>query len=790
MNNVTMKIFYALLGVAILLAYGHEARAGLQEANDAYRNGAYPVALEEFNKLTTDGQASVPDIASAQYMLGVMYANGQGVTLDYRKAALWYYKAGVRGNASAQYRLGVMYVNGQGVTQNYREAVVWYRKAAEQGNAMAQFNLGVKYANGQGVTQNPKDAVAWYSRAAEQGLANAQNNLGVMFYNGQGVQRNLMQAYKWVSLASASGDVMAVKNKKVAEAEMSPGEIAEAQLLIRDWLTLHGVADLQTPAQDVKAGSNVTHGIDAPPVASSPSPVSRGAASSGSTAQVRIEHFQVKGNTLLESGLIERLLNPLKGENRSYADIQGAMASLEGAYRSAGYGAVRVITPKQDITNGTVTFQVFEAVVDKVTLNGNRYYDNNNIRNSLPALTEGSTPSARALSENLRLANENPTRQMEIVFSQGKQENTVDAEIDVQDSSPHKVFATLDNTGSPSTGMYRIGVGYQHNNLFNRDQAMTLNYITSPGHVSDVTQLSGSYRFPLYALGDSMDLIAAHSGSDAGTSPIVGGYLLTFSGKGNVYGVHYNHFLPRNGDYASKIIAGLDYRSYFNNCLINGTAVCGAVGNDLVIHPLSITYGGTLTKHAYVADYSTAIVHNLSGGVHGGSGDFSAARGAGAKADYSLLRFNGSLTGVLPKEWQYRVAGNMQYTRDAIVSYEDIGLVGANAVRGFIEREVSNDKGIVVNFELYTPDLIQKTDLPNQSFRLLGFIDRARGWNVPLPGEVMVRDSVGSMGFGLRYSFGKNITTRFDLSRVTKAGSSTNTKTGDKRGQFGVMVNW
>jgi TPR repeat protein len=36
-------------------------------------------------------------------------------------------------DASAQYNLGVMYENGQGVPQDYKTAVKWYRLAAEQG---------------------------------------------------------------------------------------------------------------------------------------------------------------------------------------------------------------------------------------------------------------------------------------------------------------------------------------------------------------------------------------------------------------------------------------------------------------------------------------------------------------------------------------------------------------------------------------------------------------------------------------------------------------------------------
>ncbi|MFN8818923.1 MAG: tetratricopeptide repeat protein, partial [Holosporaceae bacterium] len=63
-----------------------------------------------------------------------------------------------QGNAVAQYNLGVMYDEGQGVTRDYAEAVKWFRKAAEQGDANAQSNLGVMYGKGEGVTRDYAEA--------------------------------------------------------------------------------------------------------------------------------------------------------------------------------------------------------------------------------------------------------------------------------------------------------------------------------------------------------------------------------------------------------------------------------------------------------------------------------------------------------------------------------------------------------------------------------------------------------------------------------------------------------
>ena len=49
----------------------------------------------------------------------------------------------IQGNANAQFRLGYMYPDGQGVPQDYEAAAAWYRKAAEQGNKWAQYLLGL-----------------------------------------------------------------------------------------------------------------------------------------------------------------------------------------------------------------------------------------------------------------------------------------------------------------------------------------------------------------------------------------------------------------------------------------------------------------------------------------------------------------------------------------------------------------------------------------------------------------------------------------------------------------------
>ena len=49
-----------------------------------------------------------------------------------------------KGHSGAQFRLGAMYFDGEGVTQNYSEALKWLRMAGDLGDGEAQVYLGVR----------------------------------------------------------------------------------------------------------------------------------------------------------------------------------------------------------------------------------------------------------------------------------------------------------------------------------------------------------------------------------------------------------------------------------------------------------------------------------------------------------------------------------------------------------------------------------------------------------------------------------------------------------------------
>lgn len=494
------------------------------------------------------------------------------------------------------------------------------------------------------------------------------------------------------------------------------------------------------------------------------------------TERFDIDRFQVEGNTLLPPQEIEGLLRPFTGPRREYGDVQRALEALEFRYRERGYAAVRIFVPEQELGTGVIRISVIEASIRRVQIEGATFYDAANIRRSLPAVREGSFPNAVTMSSNVQLANENPAKQVEVILRGADEEGLIDAEVKVTDSNPLKLSLTLDNTGNQQTGQHRVGVGMQHANVLDRDHVLSLNYITAPEKPDQVSIYSLGYRVPLYALGDSIDVIAAKSDVDAGTTQTVAGPL-AFAGKGDIYGFRYNYLLPRRGEYSHRLVFGLDLKAFQNTCAIGGAAVCGASGVDVTVRPLSVTYAGLWARPGGQTDYSLTFAQNWPGAGHGNSADVAAARpspagGPGAPARFTAIRGAASHLRALSDDWQVRGAFSGQYGHQPLISGEQFSIAGATAVRGFAEREVARDNGYFGNLEIYTPNLASRLGSESSNVRALAFYDFGFAVNNPLPGESKQKASIASAGIGVRWTWQKSLSLRSDFAQVVDEGGT------------------
>ena len=511
--------------------------------------------------------------------------------------------------------------------------------------------------------------------------------------------------------------------------------------------------------------------------AQAPKPAPAPAASAPAPQEPRFDigRFVVEGATLLTEAEIESAVGPFQGKAKSFADVQRALEALERLYATKGYNAVQIILPEQEVERGEVKFRVIEARIGAMLVEGNKFFDEANIRASLPALAAGGSPNIHRIADNLRLANESPAKQTTVLLRSGSEEGVVDAVVRVTDELPLKYSLTLDNTGTSQTGALRVGLGYQHSNMFNRDHVLSMQYVTAPNkaqHVSkfsvipskNVTIIGGSYRIPFYRWGDSIDVTAGYSNVNSGLVQ----NLFNVSGAGTIFGLKYNYALPRRGDLDHRLAFGWDWRAF--NAKVSQVGTDFSLVPDITVHPVSIQYSGAYRLSSNETSFNLNYHQNLPGGNDGGSAAFEASR-LGGRPGYTVWRYGVSHNRAFANDWQMRAAFGGQATRDRLVAGEQFGIGGIDSVRGFLEREVVNDHGYRGTLEAYSPDLSGLTDwLSGYRMRGVLFYDWGRVTRIePLPSEPY-RQSIASAGLGVRLSRGTSLSVRLDYAVVIDKG--------------------
>jgi hemolysin activation/secretion protein len=488
-----------------------------------------------------------------------------------------------------------------------------------------------------------------------------------------------------------------------------------------------------------------------------------------------IKSYEISGNTLLPDSDLQAAVSAYTGEQKNFKAIQEALKAVETKYAQAGYASVRVMLPEQEVDSGKIQLKVIEAKLGKVSVVGNNHFSTENIRASVPSLAENRIPKMDDISASLRVANENAAKQTSLVFQPSDNDGQIDASLRVTDEAPLKLGVSLDNTGTSSTGDYRLGLLVQHANLFDRDHIASAQIITSPGHQNDVKIIGLGYKIPMYRYGDSIDIAYGYSNVDSGSVSVAGG-VLGISGSGQIASAKYNFYLPKLQSWEQKLALGLDFRAYSNNVTDNVSSE--SLVPDITVHPVSLSYYGFTQHENLDLSLNLTLARNLSGGQKGGAADFEASR-TGASANYNLLRYGLNLGYTLPANWLLRGTLAGQYTSDLLVSGEQFGAGGYDSVRGFNEREIAKDRGTRASLEILTPDLAAIMGLNQGRLQMLAFYDAARlTQNDPLPGE-QAHENIASAGLGLRFSYARKLSIRLDYGVVTQAGGTQ--KTGDSR---------
>ena len=471
------------------------------------------------------------------------------------------------------------------------------------------------------------------------------------------------------------------------------------------------------------------------PPAPTPEPPSQ-----GSVVTFPIRGFEVQGDIPLQPGEVTALLAPYVRKEGTLETLQQAATALETALKAKGFGLHRVVLPPQEVGD-SIRLTVVKFVIGSITVEGAGTFGDTNIRASLPELQEGRSPNFRALSVQTALANESPSKQVQVLLKESDQLEKIDARLMVKTAPATTFAASLANTGSAATGTDRLSLVGGHANLFGLDHQASFAYTTSVERADRVKQLGLSYRVPLYGLGGMVAF--NYTNSD------VEGHFGTFnsSGAGDTYSLSYSHYLPPQGGRKSYVTLGIEEK-LFKAGRINSMEIPGQV--DRGSRPASLGYSASTESDSAVWGYGAELALNLPGSPGNALSAYQTEESRIDTVNWKVLRFNAHWQATLPQSWRASLRSQIQTTNNPLISGEQIGLGGVGSVRGASERILSGDRGLSVSAELTTPEIAK-------GLRLLGFVDA--GWLRNLNTGASssgkpARDQLASAGLGLRFSAG------------------------------------
>ncbi|HUI12718.1 MAG TPA: tetratricopeptide repeat protein [Xanthobacteraceae bacterium] len=222
--------------------------------SDGLRASAHaPEAGAKSSTLTALQYAAEQGEPVAQWKLGHMYANGDGVPRDDLRAFNYFSQIAnahpdeVPGTPQARFvanafvALGRYYLTGipnSRIDANPDRAREMFDYAASYfGDADAQYELGRLYLSGK--PSDPHQAARWFLLSATKGYCRAEIALGDMLFRGQAVPRQAARGLMWLTLGKdcAGNDEAWVKPLYDADFQhASDDERAMALVYLEDWL--------------------------------------------------------------------------------------------------------------------------------------------------------------------------------------------------------------------------------------------------------------------------------------------------------------------------------------------------------------------------------------------------------------------------------------------------------------------------------------------------------------------------------------------------------------------------
>jgi hemolysin activation/secretion protein len=473
--------------------------------------------------------------------------------------------------------------------------------------------------------------------------------------------------------------------------------------------------------------------------------------------------FQSGDHPLLDSDDFREHIAPFIGRPASMATLHEISRLIVTYYRDHDRPLVDVAIPAgQDITNGVVQLVVTEFRIEKIAVQGAKWFSDDILLGQVRS-KPGDIVSGARLQKDVNWLNGNPFRRVELVYTKSDAPGMSDITLRTEDKFPLRATASYDNTGAPATTRDRWNIGFTWGNALFLDHLLTYQLSTSDDFWHNRSKEQGDPHFVGHTVSYVIPLPwqdrLTISGNYSQSLPISGDP--NFSSLGISAGANLQYGIPMSwaGGLTGELDIGYDFKQSNNNLAFGGTEV-SATSTD--IHQLILGQSLQLPDDYGVTSGNLSVY--LSPG-HLGSGNTSqayATQRVNANARYLYARMTIDRLTKLPWDmaWDLRVQG--QLATGNLLPSEQLAAAGSYGVRGYDAGSANGDAGVIINNELRSwPFALIGKSIADQAqivlFSDYGYV-LSRHRDLGEPGRI----NIASVGAGLRYTIDPNLIFKLD----------------------------
>lgn len=400
----------------------------------------------------------------------------------------------------------------------------------------------------------------------------------------------------------------------------------------------------------------------------------------------------------LPAQLAESLESEFLGQPLSMALLNRMVKKINKAYQATDFPLVDAYLPEQDITSGQVQVMVREAVLGEVRVEGAKRSSPDYMRRQV-RVPPGTRIDTKMISSDVAWLNENPIRNVNVIYERGKNEGTSDVVLKTKERRPFQVYGGYANSGLVATGRNEVSGGLNWYQVLGTEQSLAYQFSGNQeldrlkAHAM-VWSIPFPWRHRLQFIG-----VTVQNSVESNAS----GVPLGINGHSRQLSAAYT--IPLASAWSRvkhKTIIAADYKTTTSDILFGGESLATS---DAQVMQFRLGYDITVTDKLGYTHFSAAGIYSPGNLLTRNTYDAFDQLRAKSQADYWYAVADLERLLRLPKGFSIvaHIAG--QYSNNRLLPTEQMLAGGYRTVRGYQESSARGDSGIHGSLEFNLPPL-------------------------------------------------------------------------------------